>query len=135
MQTKDVGRLFFQKLYYRVDGPPLLGTEPVTEIEAPWRRATGLVFRVPLTKLALVIGWWGKPGNEDANLRTALKAREAQAPNTPEGRAGYVGISSPRPRTSEGHHDRDTLAKEKVQEWKVRSFAEGSAEGGNTFGL
>lgn len=50
------------------------------EIEEPFRRGSCLVFRLPFTHPALVIGWWGPEQNEDEALTAAVWGRELNIP-------------------------------------------------------
>jgi hypothetical protein len=45
------------------------------EIEEPFRNGSCLVFRLPFTKPALVIGWWGQEQDEDDALTAAIWGR------------------------------------------------------------
>jgi hypothetical protein len=56
-------------------------TEPghTQEIESPYRVGKGRVFRLPLTKHAVVIGRWQEPKEEESALTDAIGMRELGA--------------------------------------------------------
>jgi hypothetical protein len=67
--TELGSRLYFQRLYWHSDSPPLLHLTVTQEIEAPFREGRCLVVRIPFTKRALVFGRWvGKRRQLDALL-------------------------------------------------------------------
>lgn len=76
MKINDLGKhLYYQKLYWHTDKPPLFHRTTTTEIEWPFRHGKCLVVRAPFTKTAGAIGVWTGRHNETTALLSAMGAR------------------------------------------------------------
>lgn len=74
--THDAGRLYATHMRYLTrKGMPLLERGWSNEIEHPFRRGRCLVLRIPFTKFGIVMGLWGRPGDEDTRLQDAAGMR------------------------------------------------------------
>lgn len=61
-ETHDLGRLYAHGMRYPADGSwPVIDLGSSHEVEEPWRIGRCVVLRLPLTRAAAVIGWWGPP--------------------------------------------------------------------------
>lgn len=75
-KVHEVGsRIYWQKLYYHIDNPPLFDTTTTQEIEAPYRYGTCVVARVPFTRLAFILGKWRSEKREVEALLSAMGGR------------------------------------------------------------
>lgn len=77
-RTHDMGNLYVQQMrYLHRKAAPLIWEKGWTdELEHPFRRGTCIVVRVPCTRVGLVFGHWGPPGNEEDRLNSAVGLRE-----------------------------------------------------------
>lgn len=76
-QVHDIGKKhFLQFMKYPTRKFPFLDLGSTYEIEEPYRSGESLVFRVPLTRRAVVVGRWVGVMSEDQALRTAIRMRE-----------------------------------------------------------
>ena len=76
-QVSNIGNKYFaHQMRYPSTDFPLMEPGTTQEIEEPYRRGRSMVFRLPLTTRALVLGRWGAPVDEDTALRHAMKARD-----------------------------------------------------------
>lgn len=73
MNTFDIGPLFVAPARFvtNMARVPLLGSLPAQETEPPFRHATALYFRVPLTEFGGIFGIWRKTKQDP---ETALMA-------------------------------------------------------------
>lgn len=75
-ETHDLGRLYLTHMRYLTrKGMPLAERGWSTEVEDPFRRGRCLVLRVPFTKFGIVLGLWGRAGDEDSRLAEAIGCR------------------------------------------------------------
>lgn len=68
-------RIYAHPMEYPTTKFPLVDKGHTQEIDWPYRTGKGLVFRLPLTRRALVVGIWGKPVDEEIALTNAVAAR------------------------------------------------------------
>lgn len=68
MNAKTLGNIYFHTAYCAPD-VPVFHTAETTEIEEPFRYGKGLVFRLPLTRRAIVVGRWKGEQFENAAMR------------------------------------------------------------------
>ena len=85
-QTHDVGSWFFHRMAYPGRKFPLCEKGDTQETSYPYRRATSVVLRLPLTRYALVVGRWGQPQDEEEALLRSLVLGEKRD-NVQEGQA------------------------------------------------
>lgn len=75
-ETHDLGRAYLTHMRYlhrkRLD---FFEVGTTHEIEHPYRKGRCLVFRIPFTKFGIVLGLWGRPGDEDSRLAEAIGCR------------------------------------------------------------
>jgi hypothetical protein len=75
-KVHDIGsRLYWQRLYWHSEDPPLIHRTTTQEIEPPYRNGRCLVLRVPFTKVAIVLGAWGSTMRESEALLSAVGGR------------------------------------------------------------
>jgi hypothetical protein len=67
--------LYWQRLYYHIDNPPLFDTETSQEIEHPFRYGECVVLRVPFSRMAFVLGVWKDEKREVDALLSAMGGR------------------------------------------------------------
>lgn len=67
---------FVHTMRYPTRDFPLIDKGETQEIEDPYRYGNSLVFRVPLSRAAIVVGKWTAQEPEDSALRRAIKARD-----------------------------------------------------------
>lgn len=76
---KTISRVYFDSFDYPVNmlNIPFFEKAKTVEIEPPFRVGRGLVFRIPFTFRAYVVGFLGKPReiNEETALLEAMWAR------------------------------------------------------------
>jgi hypothetical protein len=76
-QIHDIGkRHFVHTMKYPARSFPLIDRGDTQEIEDPYRNGTSLVFRIPLSRTAVVFGRWQTRYSEDYALRRAIQARD-----------------------------------------------------------
>jgi len=76
-QIHDIGkRHFVHTMKYPARNFPLIDKGETQEIEDPYRNGRSLVFRIPLSTTALVVGRWQTRFSEDMALRRAIQARD-----------------------------------------------------------
>lgn len=77
----NIGPLYVTGLKYPHRKPlPVVEKGWTHEIDEPFRRGSCLVFRLPFTKPALVIGWWLETQDEDDALTAAIWGRKLDVP-------------------------------------------------------
>lgn len=77
----NIGKLYVTGLKYPHRKPlPVAEIGWTHEIEEPFRKGSCLVLRLPFTKPALVIGWWGQEQEEDDALTAAIWGRTLDVP-------------------------------------------------------
>lgn len=72
MDTRTVGHTYFHTAYCAPD-VPVFHTAETQEIEAPFRSGKGVVFRMPLTRRAVVVGRWTGQKSEFDALSSAIR--------------------------------------------------------------
>lgn len=76
-QIHDIGkRHFVHAMKYPTKRFPLIDRGETQEIEQPYRNGTAVVFRVPLSRTAVVFGRWQTRFSEETALRRAIQARD-----------------------------------------------------------
>lgn len=76
-QIHDIGkRHFVHAMQYPTRNFPLVDRGETQEIENPYRNGRSLVFRLPLSRAALVVGRWQTRLSEETALRRAIQARD-----------------------------------------------------------
>lgn len=76
-QIHDIGKHHFvHTMKYPAKNFPIIDKGETQEIEDPYRNGRSLVFRIPLSRLALVFGRWQTRFSEDMALRRAIGARD-----------------------------------------------------------
>lgn len=79
MNTHDLGRFYATRVHYATtENPPFMEVGQTCMIEEPYRVGKCLVLRVPFSRHAVVIGWWGPPGEEVATLSKAIGYRKLE---------------------------------------------------------
>ena len=73
--TRDIGSFYWHPLIYPVKPKELWEKAETQEIDYPFRGGSGFSFRLPLTRLALVIGHWNAKYEEGEALTNAIKGR------------------------------------------------------------
>lgn len=81
-QVHDIGPLFAHQMTYPTRKFPLVDVGHTQEIEWPYRSGRALVFRIPLSTQAFVVGLWGESRDEERALAEAIGAREV-GPHVP----------------------------------------------------
>ena len=77
----NIGPLYVTALKYPHRKPlPVVEKGWTNEIEEPFRKGSCLVLRLPFTKPALVVGWWGPEQEEDDALTAAIWGRKLDVP-------------------------------------------------------
>lgn len=75
-ETHDLGRLYVTHLNYLTrKHMPFFERGWTVEVDGKFRRGSSLVFRLPFTKFGIVLGLWGRPGDEDSRLQEAIGCR------------------------------------------------------------
>lgn len=73
----NIGLLYVTGLKYPHRKPlPVVEKGWTHEIDEPFRRGSCLVFRLPFTKPAFVIGWWHETQAEEDALTAAIWGRK-----------------------------------------------------------
>jgi hypothetical protein len=73
----NIGPLYVTGLKYPHRKPlPVVEKGWTHEIDDPFRRGSCLVFRLPFTKPAIVIGWWQEAQAEEDALTAAIWGRK-----------------------------------------------------------
>lgn len=75
MDPKTIWRIYILTFSYPVKPKVLLERAETQEIDPPFRHGSGLAFRIPFTRQALVIGYWTHRLHEDSALSTAIAGR------------------------------------------------------------
>ncbi len=76
-EVHDIGKkTFVHGMRYPTRRFPLVDRGQTTEIEYPYRAGASLVFRVPLSTRAVVLGRWTEQQDEETALRGAIGWRE-----------------------------------------------------------
>ena len=76
-QIHDIGKHHFvHTMEYPTKKFPIIDKGETQEIEDPYRNGRSLVFRIPLSRTALVFGRWQTRFSEDTALRRAIQARD-----------------------------------------------------------
>lgn len=76
-QIHDIGKHHFvHTMNYPTTAFPLIDKGETQEIEQPYRNGRSLVFRIPLSRTAVVVGRWQTRFSEDTALRRAIQARD-----------------------------------------------------------
>lgn len=84
-ETHDLGRLYCHGMRYPAGQWPIVDLGSSHEVDEPWRLGRCLVLRLPLSRVAAVIGWWGKPRTYEELLEAEQAAeRDAHEPLTVE---------------------------------------------------
>ena len=68
-------KIFVHQMTYPPGRFPLCERGNTQEIEHPFRTGSSLVFRAPLTRRAVAVGWWTGQREEEDALMGALIAR------------------------------------------------------------
>lgn len=74
-KTRDVGHFYWHVLIYPVKPPVLFERAETQEIDGKYREGSGMAFRFPFTRLALVVGRWIKEHDERVALTRAINGR------------------------------------------------------------
>ena len=74
-KTHDIGKFYWHTLVYPVKPPVIIDKAETQEIEHPFRGGHGWCFRLPFTRLSLVIGKWTKQYDESSALTRAIVGR------------------------------------------------------------
>jgi hypothetical protein len=72
---RDLGPFYWHTLVYPVKPKDLWERAETQEIAEPFRGGVGLSIRLPLTRLALVIGKWNTRFDESQALTNAIRGR------------------------------------------------------------
>ena len=76
-QIHDIGKHHFvHTMEYPTKKFPIIDKGETQEIEDPYRNGRSLVFRIPLSRTAVVVGRWQTRFSEDMALRRAIQARD-----------------------------------------------------------
>lgn len=76
-QIHDIGRHHFvHTMEYPTKKFPIVDKGETQEIEQPYRNGRSLVLRIPLSRIAVVVGRWQTRLSEDTALRRAIQARD-----------------------------------------------------------
>ena len=76
-QIHDIGKHHFvHTMRYPTKKFPIIDKGETQEIEDPFRNGRSLVFRIPLSTSAVVIGRWQTRFSEETALRRAIQARD-----------------------------------------------------------
>lgn len=76
-QIHDIGKKHFvHAMNYPTRKFPIIDRGDTQEIEAPYRNGRSLVFRIPLSRTAVVFGRWQTRLHEETALRRAIMARD-----------------------------------------------------------
>lgn len=74
-KTHTVGKYFWHGFIYPIKPPVLFEKSETQEIEEPYRGGHGYAIRLPLTRLALVVGKWTNQYSESMALTRAINGR------------------------------------------------------------
>jgi hypothetical protein len=75
-RTHDVGKKYFwHAMVYPIKPKVIIERSNTQEIEEPFRYGSGLVFRLPFTRLSIVIGKWVAQYDESQALTNAIAGR------------------------------------------------------------
>jgi hypothetical protein len=72
---RDLGPFYWHTLVYPVKPKELWEPAETQEISEPFRGGKGLSIRLPLTRLALVVGKWKASFEESQALTNAIRGR------------------------------------------------------------
>ena len=72
---RDIGPFYWHTLVYPVKPKELWEKAETQEIDTPFRGGVGISIRLPLTRLALVIGKWVFQFEESQALTNAIRGR------------------------------------------------------------
>jgi hypothetical protein len=72
---KDVGPFYWHTLVYPVKPKEFWERAETQEIAEPYRGGVGVSIRLPLTRLAIVIGKWNASFDEGQALTNAIRGR------------------------------------------------------------
>jgi hypothetical protein len=72
---RDVGPFYWHTLVYPVKPKEFLERAETQEIAEPYRGGVGVSIRLPLTRLAIVIGKWNARFDEGQALTNAIRGR------------------------------------------------------------
>ena len=72
---KDFGPIYWHTLIYPIKPKELWERAETQEIEEPFRGGVGVSIRLPLTRLAIVIGRWNARFEESQALTNAIRGR------------------------------------------------------------
>jgi hypothetical protein len=72
---RTIGSFYWHPLQYPVKPPVLWERAETQEIDMPFRGGVGISFRIPFTRLALVVGRWTSSYDEGQALTNAVKGR------------------------------------------------------------
>ena len=75
-KTHDVGTYYWHTLVYPVKPKDLWERAETQEIDEPYRGGSGWSIRLPLTRLAIVLGKWTQTYTEGAALTRAVAGRD-----------------------------------------------------------
>jgi len=73
--TRGVGSFYWHAFVYPIKPPVLWERAETQEIAEPFRFGIGISLRLPLTRLALVMGRWTAQYEEGQALTNAIKGR------------------------------------------------------------
>jgi hypothetical protein len=75
-RTHDIGKNhFWHVMVYPIKPRVIIEKSSTQEIEEPYRFGSGIVFRLPLTRLSIVIGKWVAKYSESQALTNAISGR------------------------------------------------------------
>jgi hypothetical protein len=72
---RDFGPIYWHTLVYPVKPKELWERAETQEIDEPFRGGVGISIRLPLTRLAIVIGRWNARFDESQALTNAIRGR------------------------------------------------------------
>lgn len=72
---KEIGKLYWHILEYPVKPNNFWERAYTQEIDEPFRAGSGVAIRMPFTRKAVVIGWWGESHPESEALTYAIRGR------------------------------------------------------------
>ncbi len=72
---RDFGPIYWHTLVYPVKPKELWERAETQEIDEPFRGGVGVSIRLPLTRLAIVIGRWNARFDESQALTNAIRGR------------------------------------------------------------
>ena len=72
---RDIGPFYWHTLVYPVKPKELWEKAETQEIDTPFRGGVGVSIRLPLTRLALVVGKWTSRFEESQALTNAIRGR------------------------------------------------------------